>query len=70
MPRYKLTIEYDGTPFVGLQAQDNGVSVQGMLTGAVAAFAGEQVAIGDVCFKRDDVFAMELGGPEVGRGCG
>jgi chlorophyllide a reductase subunit X len=32
--------------------------------------AGEQVEIGDVCFKRDGVFAMELGGPEVGRGCG
>ena len=26
--------------------------------------------IGDVCFKRDGVYAMELGGPEVGRGCG
>ena len=32
--------------------------------------AGEEVRIGDVCFKRDGVFAMELGGPEVGRGCG
>jgi chlorophyllide a reductase subunit X len=32
--------------------------------------AGESVQIGDVCFKRDGVFAMELGGPEVGRGCG
>jgi 3,8-divinyl chlorophyllide a/chlorophyllide a reductase subunit X len=32
--------------------------------------AGDQVSIGDVCFKRDGVFAMELGGPEVGRGCG
>lgn len=32
--------------------------------------AGEDVEIGDVCFKRDGVFAMELGGPEVGRGCG
>jgi chlorophyllide a reductase subunit X len=32
--------------------------------------AGEPVVIGDVCFKRDGVFAMELGGPEVGRGCG
>ena len=32
--------------------------------------AGEKVEIGDVCFKRDGVFAMELGGPEVGRGCG
>jgi chlorophyllide a reductase subunit X len=26
--------------------------------------------VGDVCFKRDGVYAMELGGPEVGRGCG
>ena len=32
--------------------------------------AGEAGAIGDVCFKRDGVYAMELGGPEVGRGCG
>jgi chlorophyllide a reductase subunit X len=32
--------------------------------------AGDNVRIGDVCFKRDGVFAMELGGPEVGRGCG
>jgi chlorophyllide a reductase subunit X len=32
--------------------------------------AGEEVEIGDVCFVRDGVFAMELGGPEVGRGCG
>ena len=32
--------------------------------------AGDAVEIGDVCFKRDGVFAMELGGPEVGRGCG
>ncbi len=32
--------------------------------------AGEEVGIEDVCFQRDGVFAMELGGPEVGRGCG
>ena len=32
--------------------------------------AGEEVRIEDVCFTRDGVFAMELGGPEVGRGCG
>ncbi|HXW50063.1 MAG TPA: tRNA pseudouridine(38-40) synthase TruA, partial [Xanthobacteraceae bacterium] len=45
MPRYKLTIEYDGTPFVGWQAQDNGISVQAVLTEAIAAFAGERVAV-------------------------
>jgi chlorophyllide a reductase subunit X len=39
-------------------------------TSAQKKQAGEDVQIGDVCFKRDGVFAMELGGPEVGRGCG
>jgi tRNA pseudouridine38-40 synthase len=43
MPRYKLTIEYDGRPFVGWQIQDNGPSVQGVLMAAVAAFCGEEV---------------------------
>ena len=45
MPRYKLLIEYDGTPFVGWQVQDNGASVQGVLTAAVAAFCGESVHV-------------------------
>jgi 3,8-divinyl chlorophyllide a/chlorophyllide a reductase subunit X len=39
-------------------------------TSSKKKLAGEAVKIGDVCFKRDGVFAMELGGPEVGRGCG
>ena len=39
-------------------------------TSAQKKAAGEPVRIGDVCFKRDGVYAMELGGPEVGRGCG
>ena len=39
-------------------------------TSAKKKLAGEEVKISDVCFKRDGVFAMELGGPEVGRGCG
>jgi chlorophyllide a reductase subunit X len=39
-------------------------------TSARKKAAGEEVEIGDVCFKRGGVFAMELGGPEVGRGCG
>ena len=39
-------------------------------TSSKKKLAGEEVKIEDVCFKRDGVFAMELGGPEVGRGCG
>ena len=45
MPRYKLTIEYDGAPFVGWQIQDNGPSVQGVLAAAVAAFSGEAASV-------------------------
>jgi 3,8-divinyl chlorophyllide a/chlorophyllide a reductase subunit X len=39
-------------------------------TSSAKKLAGEEIGIGDVCFQRDGVFAMELGGPEVGRGCG
>jgi tRNA pseudouridine38-40 synthase len=45
MPRYKLTIEYDGTPFSGWQVQDNAVTVQGTLEGAVKAICGEDVRV-------------------------
>jgi tRNA pseudouridine38-40 synthase len=45
VPRYKLLIEYDGTPFVGWQVQDNGSSVQGALIDAVEAFCGERVMV-------------------------
>jgi len=45
MPRYKLTIEYDGTPFVGWQVQDNGTSVQGVVADAVFAFTGERATV-------------------------
>ena len=43
MPRWKLTIEYDGRPFVGWQRQDNGPSVQQTLEEAVARLSGETV---------------------------
>lgn len=39
-------------------------------TSSKKKLAGEDISIEDVCFQRDGVFAMELGGPEVGRGCG
>src|SRR5215469_3976988 len=45
MPRFKLVIEYDGTPFVGWQIQEGGLSVQGLLTDAIAAFSGERVTL-------------------------
>jgi tRNA pseudouridine38-40 synthase len=45
MPRYKLLIEYDGAPFVGWQMQAGGLTVQGVLTAAVEAFAGEKVMV-------------------------
>ena len=45
MPRYKLTIEYDGTPFVGWQVQAGGLSVQGLIETAIEALTGEKTAI-------------------------
>jgi tRNA pseudouridine38-40 synthase len=43
MPRYKLTLEYDGAPFVGWQRQANGPSVQATLEAALLALCGEAV---------------------------
>ncbi|MFT5182186.1 MAG: tRNA pseudouridine38-40 synthase [Alphaproteobacteria bacterium] len=45
MTRYKLTIEYDGTPFVGWQRQLNGRSVQGEIEAAAAALCGAPVKV-------------------------
>src|SRR6202140_2409308 len=45
MPRYKLTIEYDGTPYVGWQMQDSGPTIQGALTEAIAAFTGSRPVV-------------------------
>ena len=45
MKRYKIKIEYDGTPFVGWQFQKNGLSVQKVLQDAIFAFSQENVVI-------------------------
>ncbi|GAW41958.1 tRNA pseudouridine synthase A [Brevundimonas sp. SH203] len=45
MPRYKLTLEYDGTAYNGFQAQDGQPTVQGAVEDAIAAFSGERIRI-------------------------
>ncbi|KAF0115749.1 MAG: truA [Rhodospirillaceae bacterium] len=45
MPRYKLTLEYDGGPFVGWQRQANGLSVQEVIEAAVLAFCQQTVTV-------------------------
>lgn len=42
MTRYKLTLEYDGGPFVGWQRQANGLSIQGALEDAIHALSGHR----------------------------
>ena len=45
MPRYRLTVEYDGTPYVGFQRQRNGYAVQEAMEKAIAKFTGETVTL-------------------------
>ncbi|MED5367121.1 MAG: tRNA pseudouridine(38-40) synthase TruA [Pseudomonadota bacterium] len=45
MARFKLTLEYDGAPFVGWQRQDNGPSVQAALEDALRALTGRAVDV-------------------------
>lgn len=59
MPRYKLTIEYDGGPFVGWQRQDNGLSVQQAIEEAVEAFCQERAVVH--CAGRTDAGVHALG---------
>ena len=45
MQRYRIIIEYDGTPFVGWQFQKNGLSIQEVLQNAIFSFSGERVNV-------------------------
>lgn len=45
MPRYKLTIEYDGSPFLGWQVQESGLTVAGVLEDAVGKLSGERAKV-------------------------
>lgn len=59
MPRYRLTLEYDGGAFVGWQRQDNGVAVQQVLEEAIHGFTGETVTT--VAAGRTDAGVHALG---------
>ena len=59
MPRYKLTIEYDGRPFVGWQRQTNGPSVQQAVEEAAEAFSGQAVRVH--CAGRTDAGVHAFG---------
>ena len=45
MSRWRITVEYDGTGYVGWQRQDNGPSIQQSLEEAVQKFCGETVRV-------------------------
>lgn len=45
MPRYRITVEYDGTPFVGWQVQANGPSVAGAIGAALERLTGKAIAV-------------------------
>lgn len=45
MPRYRLTVEYDGSGYNGFQVQAGQPTVQGALEAALTAFCGETVRI-------------------------
>ncbi|MEC9463852.1 MAG: tRNA pseudouridine synthase A, partial [Pseudomonadota bacterium] len=45
MPRFRMTVEYDGSAYVGWQRQENGHSIQAALEQAILSLTGETVVI-------------------------
>jgi tRNA pseudouridine38-40 synthase len=60
MPRFKLTIEYDGRDFVGWQRQSNGMSIQETLEDAVFAFSGERTEVAGAGRTDSGVHALAM----------
>src|SRR5580704_10865888 len=52
VPRYKISVEYDGGPYVGWQRQDTGPSIQAAIEDAIFAFSAERVHV--QCAGRTD----------------
>ena len=59
MQRYKIKIEYDGTPFVGWQFQKNGLSVQEVLQKAIFDLSKEKVIVNGAGRTDSGVHAFE-----------
>jgi tRNA pseudouridine38-40 synthase len=59
MPRYRITLEYDGSPFVGWQRQETGVSVQQVVEEGIAKLSGETATV--IAAGRTDAGVHALG---------
>ncbi len=59
MQRYKLKVEYEGTPFVGWQFQKNGLSVQEVLQRAIFSLSKEKVTVTGAGRTDSGVHAIE-----------
>ena len=67
MTRWRLTIEYDGGPFMGWQRQDNAPSVQGQVEGAIFRMTGEQASVHGAGRTDSGVHAQAMSATPISR---